>query len=614
MPKLKRALYWCGPSLLFIALYWPGLFGWFQMDDFAWLALRQRVTGFDSFLKATFTPFAQGTVRIFSERLFFMGMFSLFGLDAFPYHAVAFATQMFNLVLLALMMRRLTGSAVASFAAPVLWVVNSNIYWPVTWASAFNQILCSTVLIGATYLFIRFTETGARRYYIWQWIVFILGFGVLELVVVYPAITALYAFVRAKRYFKYALPMFVVSAVYTVLHRSLQLADGPGQYALHFDASMLRTLALYCYWALSPHTKDITYYVSSAVIGLALAAFLITRIRRRDWLPLFFGGWFLIAIGPYLPLRDHHTDYYLTVPSIGVAMLGGYALSCMREWRAWPRVLTVILVLAYAFPSAWGAMKWTRDSVRVSLRVQNLVERLAFAHARNPGKLLLLTGVDSELFWAGVYDRPYRIFGRQNIFLTEDTQGGIEAFPDRDTSSYFLADAAAREGIRKGEIAVYDASNGRLRNVTDLYGEVLNARPAVPPRIVDVGVPMYGALLGEGWHQPSQGLRWMKKSAIVKIGAPAAPGAMLRITGFAPEARLKNGPVLLTVSIDDRPFPPVKVESSRAPFSFTFPLPPGSETKQVLIVAVEVDRTMRVPPDVRDMGVVFGRFEIVGSQ
>jgi hypothetical protein len=554
-------------------------------------------------------------VRVFSERLYFMGMFSAFGLYALPYHALVFATQMFNLVILTAIMHRLTGSAVASFAAPVLWIVNSNIYWSLTWASAFNQILCSTVLLGATYLFMRFTETGARKYYIWQWIVFILGFGVLELVVVYPAIATLYAFIRAKQYVTHALPMFVVSALYTVLHRSLQSAGGEaGLYTLHFDASMIRTFALYGYWALSPHTKQFIYYASAAVIGIGLAAFLVVRLLHRDWLPFFFAGWFVITIGPYLPLRDHHTDYYLTVPSIGVGMLGGYALSCMGEWRMWARALTILLVLAYAIPSAWGADRWTRDSVRISRRVQDLVEHLAYAHLRNHKKLILLAGVDNELFWAGIFDRPYRIFGRQDIFLTQDTRARIQHFPDRDVSSYFLSDSAAREGIRMGEIVVYDASGPQLRNVTAYYAIVLDSRPGTPPpRLIEVGMPMYGSYLGEGWHPAEQGHRWTKKRATLEIGAPTGPGGLLKITGFAPEARLKNGPVMVTVTIDNQAFPAVKVDSSKGAFTFTIPLPPGSETKQSLEVALEVDRTMQPLPDTREMGLVFGRFEIVAT-
>ena len=73
-----------GCILFLLVNYWPGLRAWFQQDDFAWLALWQRI-GVDMDLKsALFQPFAQGTVRVFSERVYFLAFRWVFGLNAFP--------------------------------------------------------------------------------------------------------------------------------------------------------------------------------------------------------------------------------------------------------------------------------------------------------------------------------------------------------------------------------------------------------------------------------------------------------------------------------------------------------------------------------------------------
>ena len=93
-----------------------------------------------------------------------MGLFSLFGLNALPFHIVVFATQFVNLILITVVMRRLTGSSLAAFTAPLLWVVNANINWPLTWTSAYNQVLCSLILLLALYWFLRYTETGLESF------------------------------------------------------------------------------------------------------------------------------------------------------------------------------------------------------------------------------------------------------------------------------------------------------------------------------------------------------------------------------------------------------------------------------------------------------------------
>jgi hypothetical protein len=47
-----------------------------------------------------------------------------------------------------------------------------------------------------------------------------------------------------------------------------------------------------------------------------------------------------------------------------------------------------------------------------------------------------------------------------------------------------------------------------------------------------------------------------------------------------------------------------------AKFETEFPLPPGLHGKPSVNVSVEVERTFKAPPDVRELGVVFGSFEI----
>jgi hypothetical protein len=156
---LKRALYWSFPLLFCLVLYWHGLRAWFQMDDFAWLSLHKQVSDFSTFLSALFRPMAQGTVRPLSERLLFLGFWHVFGMDALPYRVIVFATQFANLALITSITRRLTGSALAGFVAPLLWLVSPVLYLPMTWTSAYNQILCSFFLLAAFFLLLRYIDT-----------------------------------------------------------------------------------------------------------------------------------------------------------------------------------------------------------------------------------------------------------------------------------------------------------------------------------------------------------------------------------------------------------------------------------------------------------------------
>src|SRR5258705_10773297 len=135
MTRNARLAYWTIPSLLCLALYWPGLKSWFFGDDFAWLNLSQTIDIPHDFWKAMFAPMAQGTIRPLSERGFFLLFYSLFGLEALPFRIWVFLTQFANLALLSSVTWRITRSRAAGFLATILWMVNNSLSSSMSWTS-----------------------------------------------------------------------------------------------------------------------------------------------------------------------------------------------------------------------------------------------------------------------------------------------------------------------------------------------------------------------------------------------------------------------------------------------------------------------------------------------
>ena len=183
---LANFAFWITPPLVALVLYWPGLTCWFQKDDFAWLGLRQLVGGWGDLGWALFAPLAQGTIRTLSERAFYLSFSTLFGLNPLPYRCFAFLTHAGTLTLLSAVCSRLTGSRAAGFWAAILYTVNGALAYALSWTPIYYELACSFVLLLSLWLLI-------RGNYIAQWITFLLGFGVLELNVVYPALAAVYA-------------------------------------------------------------------------------------------------------------------------------------------------------------------------------------------------------------------------------------------------------------------------------------------------------------------------------------------------------------------------------------------------------------------------------------
>jgi hypothetical protein len=416
---IKR--FWPAP-LIGLLLYWRVPLLWFQNDDFAWLALPRDVRE-NGLMHALFTPFAQGTVRVLGDRLFFLTLSGLFGLHALAYRFVELGTWTIALTLIALIGERLTGSRTAGLAAAILWAANCNAVESVAWASAYDQLLCAVCLLAAFYSRLR----GWRAA---EWIFYLAGFGALEIAVMYPFLAALHAQCTDRKQLRGSSWLFAPAAAFTAAHFILIPKASTGIYALSLDSRLPATFANYLAWSLEPGSSALRSHADQLrapelllgmILGLALGWFVARCLWRREWMAGFLCGWFVLLLAPVLLLPNHPMPYYLTLPSIGLAWLAGWAIA--RGWRAggWragrlTRVAVLGLAAAYFVGNAAGIQAQTRWFQTRSQRMHKVVEGVAAAVAAHPGDAIALEGVDDELYQTGFDDHPFLLVGAERVW------------------------------------------------------------------------------------------------------------------------------------------------------------------------------------------------------
>jgi hypothetical protein len=621
-PRLKDLLAiasWTLPPLFCLFFYWRGLRCWFRQDDFAWLQLTGMVHNWGDFWHAMFAPMAQGTIRPWSERAFFMALYTLFGLDALPFRICVFVTQIANLTLIRIITERLTGSAAAGVWAAILWTANGALIVVMTWSSVYNQALCGFFLLLAFYFLLRYIETGRTRFNTLQWVVFLLGFGALEINVVYPALAALYTLLCARPFFRRTLPLFIPSILFTIVHRAVAPPSGGPVYAMRFDATIFKTFLTYLYWArgINHYQNDTSGLMDSlwpwatALILGGLAVFVYTQVSRGNQAPLFFLGWFAILLLPVLPLPGHLSEYYLTLPTIGLAMLGGWGLT--RAWRAGRafKLAAAALLLLYfsALPGAWVE---TNLRFELSRRIERVVLGVEEARRLHPGRVILLRDADDILFWQALADGPFVVAGVSDVYLTPESAGFITPHPELgDINQFILPTAATLEGLREGKIVVYSVAGEKLKNITGIYSALagLYLRQETPRR-VDVANDLLAYLLGKTWYPREEHYRWMPKQATLRLGGPKNGSERLYLTGYCPREQWAKGPLPFSVTIDGIALSTRLIQPGTDSFQFDYALPASLAGRASVEVAAEVGRTFTEPDRTRDLGVVFGVFEI----
>ena len=243
---------------------------------------------------------------------------------------VVAGTMVLNLILLQSIVLKLTRSQLAAVAAPLLWVLNAGLATPLAWLSAYNQVLCAFFILAAFRLLL------AGRW-VWQAVVFGLGFGALEINVVYPALAVGYAYLLDREKLRKALWLLPLSALYVFVNFRFAPKPTEGVYAQHWDLSMLATFRTHLEHALGGGWRRVPEWSLGGlawVLAAALVAYAVWAWRRGDRLPAYGWFWFVIVLGPVLPLRDQVMEYYVTIPSIGLAVLmaKGLADSWERPW------------------------------------------------------------------------------------------------------------------------------------------------------------------------------------------------------------------------------------------------------------------------------------------
>jgi hypothetical protein len=243
-------------------------------------------------------------------------------------------------------------------------------------------------------------------------------------------------------------------------------------------------------------------------------------------------------------------------------------------------------------------------------RMKYLVKGLEALPKSESGKAILIDGVDNDLFWSGIADDPFRLLGLSRVYLTPGSEGSVNSHPEwGGISRWHISFDDAVSLIRKHEAIVVELKGKDLRDITPRYLAAIEFSSG-HPGYVAVGDPLYQSRLGPEWYPIEQSYRWMPKRATLKMAGPQKNGQVLEVSGFCPATLLAHGPIEVSFHADGMPVGSSTINQPEKPFTLSFPLPAALVGRPVIEIAIEVDRTLKIPNDSRNFGLVFGTFTI----
>ncbi len=332
----------------------------FLFDDYDWFA-RVKFATYDSL--GGFFP-----AHAYNDRpagaILIKILWSLFGLNAAPYHWVFLFIHVCNVFLVFEITARLAKEAAAR--APVFAAFASGAIfgcWPrslmaVQWGGAVFDLLGATFLLLSTLAYLQVREE--RRYETFRTLVavgfFWLALRTKEMTIVLPGLLLLLeaALLVQKgglreigrlRQARLALWLILGTGglyagllVRLVVKGMTILQESTSPYFLSYRPDVLFVnLFKYVllYFDLSRNQfvfmgMGMIQWAVLALVAVALAASWVFSFRKRNVLPVVLEAGFLLTLGPVLPMKNMQHVLYLYIPSILLAVLLGSTLAVLR--------------------------------------------------------------------------------------------------------------------------------------------------------------------------------------------------------------------------------------------------------------------------------------------
>jgi hypothetical protein len=247
----------------------------------------------------------------------------------------------------------------------------------------------------------------------------------------------------------------------------------------------------------------------------------------------------------------------------------------------------------------------TEQYVRQSRRSRALVLGVQSVRAAHPGKAIMLSGIDDELYGVDFAENGMEAVGIEGVYLTPESMSLVHPNPGDGMVPRLAPDPAVfRHALEDGASVVY-AWNGRgLDDITAAYVAALRTNEEQFPHRVRIGDPLYSYLLGKDWGGIGNGVRWMPAEATVRIAGPDAPGEYLSLSGYCVSEEFQKGPVHLTVLADGTKIATSDISAAETEFHRRFPLPDEFAHRRSIALKIRIDPVLVL--NGQSFGALFG--------
>jgi len=426
MNKSNRYLYYFLIAIVGILVFLPGVFAFFNSDDFVWLKNSQKISfntissfavNYDPVIK--FRPLVHFTFQL---------IYSFSGLNPLGYHLTGLIFHLLNALIFYTLLLKFTSNHQISFISALIFVSCFAQEEALFWISAISSSMVTFFYLCSVWSFWIFLNNRKTGFYFLAFLLSVLALLAKEDgVTIFLAMFLLVYFktsgevlFKLKKGFKYALPFLVLSILYSAI-RYLTVPDNIMSKFLTFNPVVI--IKNICYFGISllfpvrfffdlvgfqvhSYLNNIiqlrlnNFWVILILIIISLIFLLSFLYFMRKKISGFKLGLVLFIPGilPYL-LVNGNGQRFLYFPSLGFSIVLGSLLIHLFERVKRIRVLNLVVVIILVFNGVilYERSSWWRKAGEVCQEVMD-----------KAGKIVLSAPESSKIYFANL---PQRING-----------------------------------------------------------------------------------------------------------------------------------------------------------------------------------------------------------
>lgn len=293
----------------------------------------------------------------------------LWGKNPILFHTIALLVHLSNTLLVWKVVHRMTGNLLVGFVTAFFFGTALLHFIALSWIAEFSLILITFVFLLALHYLLSWIQRGKGSLLVATYTLSLIAYLIHELAIVFPFLFLWVLVLYKKTHMRVLAPLLVTAILYTGLRLWVFPQAGDSSYRMSLSFETVKTLAWYGAWSLQipeemyrqvdrliPFTinaqfmKDFPAEMRAMqiltwvlMLSCGIGIFLVGKRRLFLW----YLGWFVIGLGPFILLPAHAYPMYATIGAIGLFSGIAYVLVAgFSVLRKKLRALVLALVLA----------------------------------------------------------------------------------------------------------------------------------------------------------------------------------------------------------------------------------------------------------------------------